>query len=94
MGSMKTKSTLLLLTATLTFGCAEAKPVARTVNDVARLACETSFTSQKLPDGLTVEDLCKQYQNLQPFITSILSASKTVGAANGMTVEPPLDKRE
>ena len=82
-----TKASTLLLFSTTLFACAEVKPVTRTVNDVARVACETAFGAEQLPQGVSLEDFCKQHENLQPFIRSILAAQQTVGAANGMS--PP-----
>jgi hypothetical protein len=61
--------------------CAGIKPVARTVNDVARVACETMFGQEELPQGLTLRDVCTAQKNLQPFIDSILSAKAQVDSA-------------
>jgi hypothetical protein len=80
-GGMKTLSLLALVSVA---ACAEAKPVARTVNDVARQACEVAFSEQELPQGLSVKDLCKTHEDLQPFIRSILAAKQQVGAAHGV----------
>lgn len=65
--------------------CAEVKPIARTVNDAARIACETAFGEEELPQGVTPEQLCDAHENLQPFIRSILAAKQTVLlGANGI----------
>ncbi len=85
-----TRLLFLLLLATLTFvigGCAFFKPAARTVNDVARIACETTFGEEELPQGMSLEDFCKAHENLQPFIDQILAAKAGVKA--GLTPPPP-----
>jgi hypothetical protein len=65
-------------------GCAQAKPIARTVNDAARIACEVAFGEEALPQGVTLEDLCAAQEDLQPFIRNILAAKQVVGAAHGL----------
>lgn len=69
-----------LLVATCCLACASAKPVARTVNDVAQMACEVTFGQEELPAGITLEELCTAHENLQPFIDQILAAKNGVKA--------------
>ena len=76
--------TVLVLSVVSVLACAEVKPVARTVNDVARQACEVAFGAQELPQGISVKDLCDKQEDLQPFINSILAAQQQVGAAHGV----------
>jgi hypothetical protein len=74
---------LLLAAAALVAACTPAeRGAARTVNDVARVACEAAF-GEELPQGLTVEDLCRAQEDLQPFIDAILGARQTVGERHG-----------
>lgn len=84
---------LLLVTALALFVSActpaeitTARQTAKTVNDAARIACETAFgeSGQELPQGITVEDLCEAQEDLQPFIDAILGAKAKVGAAHGV----------
>lgn len=59
--------------------CSGVKPVARTVNDIAREACELFFAEQQ---GMTIEiarDVCAAREVLDPFIREILSAQKAAG---------------
>lgn len=74
----------LLTVVTVLAACAEAKPILRTVDDAARVACEAAFGTEQLPQGLTVKDLCEAHADLEPFIKSILSAKQAVGAVHGM----------
>lgn len=80
-GGMKS---LFLIAFVSGVSCAEVKPVARTVNDIARDACEVAFSEQELPQGVSVKDLCKTHKDLQPFIDSILAAKQQVGASHGV----------
>ena len=60
--------------------CAGMKPVARTVNDIARGACELFFAEQQ---GMAIDvarDVCAAREVLDPFIREILSAQKAAGA--------------
>lgn len=70
----------IILFGLIASGCAQAKPVARTVNDVARLACEVTFGAEPLPAGMTLEDVCEAHENLQPFVDQILAAQAGVKA--------------
>lgn len=81
----------LLALTILLVGCTPAeiqqtKDTARTVNDAARIACEAAF-GEDLPQGLTVEDLCRAREDIDPFVRAILGAKQTVGAAHGVAVE-------
>lgn len=82
---MPSKLLLLFITFFALTGCAFLKPAARTVNDVARIACETTFGEEELPQGMSVEDFCEAHENLQPFIDQILAAHAGVKAG----MEPP-----
>lgn len=76
----------LLLTWVIFFvvACSATKPVARTLNDAARVACEVAFGEEELPQGMTPEQMCDAHEDLQPFIRQILAAKNTVGAAHGL----------
>lgn len=81
----------LIALTTILAGCSPAeiqttKNTVKTVNDAARLACETAF-GEELPQGLTVEDLCRAQEDIQPFVDAILGAKAQVGKAHGVAVE-------
>lgn len=56
----------------------QGKVIAKTVNEAARVACEAAFGKEQLPAGITLEELCKDQERLQPFIDAILGARNTV----------------
>jgi hypothetical protein len=64
----------------LAIGCSEAKPVARTVNDVARELCAIFFSERQ---GISVEDaargICSTREVLDPFIREVLKAQRAAG---------------
>lgn len=71
---------LIVITAGLTLaGCSGVKPVARTVNDIAREACELFFAEQQ---GMSIDvarDVCAAREVVDPFIREILAAQKAAG---------------
>ena len=85
---MKTLTTLVLLLATS--GC--WTQAAKTTLDVARIACDQAFGEDELPQGLTLEDICRTQEDLQPYIRRLLAAKQAVGAAHGIT--PPEEEDE
>lgn len=83
----------IVTVALVALACSSTKPVARTINDAARIACETAFGEEELPQGVTVEQLCEAHEDLQPFIRQILAAKKAVGAAHGMNAPAGEDEK-
>lgn len=74
---MKTK--LVLVVCGVVLSSCSAKPIARTVNDVAREACELFFAEQQ---GMSIDvarDVCAAREVLDPFIREILAAQKAAG---------------
>jgi hypothetical protein len=61
-------------------GCSEAKPMARTVNDVARELCAIFFSERQ---AISVEDaargICSTREVLDPFIREVLKAQHAAG---------------
>lgn len=84
--SIKLLTILALIAAMCVSACSYAKPVARTVNEAAQVACETSFRNETLPQGVTAEQLCADLENQQPFIRNILAAKKAAASANGISL--------
>ena len=81
---------LFITTFALIFtGCAAFKPAARTVNNVARLACETAFGVEDLPPGISVKDFCEAHEHVQPFIDQILAAKAGLKAGMDTSAPPP-----
>lgn len=66
-------------------GCAFFKPAARTVNDAAKIACETMLSRDAELQGISVEELCAAREVLDPFVRQLLAAQ--AGARAGM--KPP-----
>jgi hypothetical protein len=62
-------------------GCAAVKPYARTVNEAARILCETSFgiDEEAAKRGLSVKELCALHDVVKPFLDEALKAQR-VGA--------------
>jgi hypothetical protein len=60
--------------------CSGVKPVARTVNDIAREACELFFAEQQGMSMDVARDVCAARDVLDPFVREILSAQKAAGA--------------
>ena len=71
----KIRLALLLVVALLTTGCANFKPIARTVLDVARAGCEMFAAEQ----GLSISDVCATEKQLQPFVDGLLAAQRQAG---------------
>lgn len=76
----------LVLASVVTFlvgltlpGCSGVKPIARTVNDIAREACELFFSEQQGMSIETARDVCAAREVLDPFIREILAAQKAAG---------------
>lgn len=69
---------LSLLAGWASTGCATAKPIIKTVHDIAHDACVAAFGETK--PGLSLEDIAKAYcatdEQLRPFIDGFLSAKK------------------
>lgn len=63
--------------------CAAFKPIARTVDDVATIACRQQLFGQAQAQGISVEDVCRTKAVLQPFIDAILSTSQGIGMKYG-----------
>jgi len=65
-------------------GCAGAKPVIRTINDIAKDACALFFSEKQ---GISIEDaargICATREVLDPFIREILKAQQLAGASAG-----------
>lgn len=63
-------------------GCANWKPAARTVNDVARDLCSLFFAEKQ---GISVEQAaelaCETREQLDPWIAEVLAAKQAAGAA-------------
>jgi hypothetical protein len=61
--------------------CASAKPVARTVSDLAQDACSLFFAEKQ---GLSVEDaaraFCSTHEKVKPFLDELLAAQERAGA--------------
>ncbi len=74
---------IIVLLALLLGGCADVKPIARTINDAARVACDAAFGKQPPPQEVSVEEVCEHHERLQPFIDGILAARREVGAGIG-----------
>lgn len=69
---------LLLVTP----GCANWKPSARTVNDVARELCSLFFAErQSISIEEAAETACETREQLDPWIEQVLAAKQTAGAA-------------
>lgn len=64
------------------WACADVKPVARTVNDVARDLCAMFFSERQ---GISFDDaargICATREVLDPFIREALRAQQIAGAA-------------
>lgn len=60
--------------------CAAVKPVARTINDAASIACEVAFGEEELPQGMSLKEFCDIHENVQPFVDQILAAKAGVKA--------------
>lgn len=60
-------------------GCSGVKPVARTVNDIAREACELFFSEQQSMSIDVARDVCAAREVVDPFIREILAAQKAAG---------------
>lgn len=73
---MKKLPLLLLLCA----GCAEMKPIARTVNDVARDLCAIFYGKR---EGISIDEaartFCATEKQLGPWIDEVLSAEQRAG---------------
>lgn len=73
-------------------GCASMKPVVRTVDDLAREACNFYFSDRM---GISLEDAartyCKVREDWAPFIDPLLRAQEEGGelAAQRLGLEPP-----
>lgn len=80
---------VLALVGPMTVSCAAFKPVARTVNDAARIACKAAFGQEDLPQGVSVRDFCDAHENLQPFIDQILAAKQGIKAGMGDEQDEP-----
>lgn len=77
------KHLILMSVVCVVAACASVKPVARTINDAARIACETAFGDDgaELPQGMTPKEACSYHEVLKPFLDSILAA-KAAAASN------------
>lgn len=71
---------LLIAIVWLTAGCAQFKPIARTVVDIARGACEMFAAEQ----GLSISDVCATEKQLQPFVDGLLAAKREHGVTHGV----------
>lgn len=78
------KNLLIALLVLPLSGCAEWKPIAKTVVEVARGACSLFAEEQ----GLSFKDVCETEEQLRPFVDSILSA-KQIAAAKRMGIAAP-----
>lgn len=67
--------------------CAELKPIARTVVDIARTLCLLTAEEQDAAarDGLTPAQFCEAEEHLRPFVDEILSAQKRASGVVGLT---------
>ncbi len=80
----KTPLSLVLASAALSgiLSCADAKPVARTVNDIARDLCAVFFSERQ---GISFDDaargICSTREVLDPFIREVLKAQQAAGTA-------------
>lgn len=79
---------LTLVLGHMTASCSAVKPVARTVNDVARDLCSMFFSEK---EGISFEDAargaCSTREVLDPFIREVLKA-KQAAAGQGEGAEP------
>lgn len=71
-------------------GCAawqKAKPYARTVNDAARILCETTFAESAESEraGLSPREWCAIHGNLKPFLEAVLSAQQVAAGKAGLS---------
>lgn len=61
-------------------GCAEMKPVARTVNDVARDLCAIFYGKKQ---GITIDEaaraFCATEKQIAPFLDEVLAAEQRAG---------------
>ena len=74
-------ATVLVTFAVWLSSCAEFKPVAKTVNDVARDLCAIFYGKKQ---GISVEDAAKAFcateKQIAPFLDEVLSAEQRAGA--------------
>lgn len=81
----------MIAAATLT-SCG-VKPIARTVNDVARDLCAIFFSEKQ---GISFEDaaktVCTTREVLDPFIREVLKAQQAAGAAAAPNDGAPADE--
>lgn len=74
------KKLFCVILATVFIGCATAKTVGHTVNDIASALCIVfADEHDEELDGLSPEKWCAAHENLQPFISYILSAKQAAG---------------
>jgi hypothetical protein len=69
-------------------GCAEMKPIVRSVHDLAQHACALFFSERQ---GLSAEDaareFCRTEQQLRPWLEQMLAAQQAAGA-QALSQEP------
>jgi len=82
---------LVALAIAVLAGCnpTARRTVVRSVNDAARAACEAAFGEhpEDLPQGVTIEDICKAHEDVYPFVKAIVGAKQEV--LDGMASAPP-----
>lgn len=81
--AVMTRKLLFIVTAALALNsCAGAKPIVRTIHDVAKSACAIFFADKQ---GLSIEDaartFCATEAQLRPWIDEVLKAQQIAGAA-------------
>lgn len=73
------KHLITLLLACVVTSCAAWQPVAKTINETARIICIEAFGESQT--GMSAEDWCAVHENLYPFIKAVTGARE--GAAGG-----------
>jgi hypothetical protein len=77
----------LLLLCLCLAGCAAVKPYARTVNEAARILCETAFgiDEEAAKRGLSVKELCAMHDVVKPFLDEALKAQRAGAQRAGVS---------
>ena len=78
---------VIAIVIAISFSCAAALPIIRTITDIARLLCENAASEKPISvlNNETPQAWCAHEKNLRPFIDGILNAKATASEKAGIT---------